>query len=112
MLFEVTGDTSYLDNAIDAGRLSLVAVLALSTLRALCCLNLSDTLSKGYFAKGVKNRSDFEDAIEIARVAVALSSKDSKYHSSVQFTLASRLGEYFEFVNSNDKYLNEAIQIC
>ena len=112
MLFQATGDTSHLENAIDAGRLSLVAVPASSTLRALCYSNLSDTLSKCYFAKGAKNRSDFEDAIEMARVAVASSSEDSKYHSGAQSTLASRLGEYFEFVDSDDKYLNEAIQIC
>ncbi|OCL05459.1 hypothetical protein AOQ84DRAFT_224850 [Glonium stellatum] len=55
MIFQVTGDISRLDNAVDVGRLSLAALPASSTLRVLCSSSLSDTLSDRYFATGAKD---------------------------------------------------------
>ncbi|KAL9082835.1 MAG: hypothetical protein Q9165_008763 [Trypethelium subeluteriae] len=109
--YEATGDATHLDDAVEAGRLSLVAAPPPSELRPLCCSNLSDALSDRYFAKGRTDRVDFEEAIEIARAAVTSSNEDGKYYDAAQSTLASRLGLYFEYVDSDEKYLNEAIQI-
>ncbi|KAF2238011.1 hypothetical protein EV356DRAFT_333377 [Viridothelium virens] len=112
MLYEATGGTSHLDDAVEAGRLSLVAAPSPSELRSLCCSNLSDALSERYFAKGATDRVDFEEALEIARAAVAYSSEDGEYHDAAQSTLASRLGLYFDYIDSDEKYLNEAIQLA
>ncbi|KAF2098106.1 hypothetical protein NA57DRAFT_76901 [Rhizodiscina lignyota] len=111
LLYEALGQTSRLDEAVDAGRLSLATAPVSSTVRSICYTTLSDTLQQRYFAKGAESRKDFEEALEMARAAVASSGKESKYHDCAHSSLASMLGLYFECIDSDDKYLNEAIRI-
>lgn len=110
-LYKATSQKTYLDESIDVSRLSLDVAIVPSPLHPLCATNLSDSLVDSYLAHGAGSPADLEAALGAAREAVKASKEGGKYHSIALSTLASRLGQCCEYIQEDDDYLDEAIQI-
>lgn len=111
LLFKATGDRNYVDRAVNSGRDAVTAAKDLPHLHSLCRANLSESLAERYLAGDSTDKTDLHEALAVAREAVAYSPEGSPYQSSALSTLSSRLGQYYEYVENSDAFLDEAINI-
>ncbi|KAF2739270.1 hypothetical protein EJ04DRAFT_484853 [Polyplosphaeria fusca] len=109
LLFDATGDGKHLDESLNAIKLSVQTAPDSSNVRPLCLINYSDVLARRYFSRG--DKQDLEEALHQARIAVTAASEGSAHWGSAQSTLASRLAQHFEYIEQDDRYMNEAIAI-